>query len=291
MSEEPSFVLRGVRKSFGSFTALADVDLRIAAGEQVALIGPSGAGKSTLIGLLNGTLQPSAGQVRVLGQDLAQLAPGPRRRLQSQLGTIYQQFHLVANLRVIHNVNAGHLGRWSTLRALVSLLWPLEVGTAAAALLRVGIADKLYQRTGLLSGGEQQRVALARVLVQDPRAILADEPIASLDPERGRELMDLLRELGAQSGKTLVASLHSVEYARSHFGRIVGLRGGRVCFDGPPAALTPALVEDIYRIERPEPDGSKAAQHTPEREPGRVGAAAGSAQGSALPEVVEVVDR
>jgi phosphonate transport system ATP-binding protein len=287
MSEEPSFVLRGVRKSFGSFTALADVNLRIEAGEQVALIGPSGAGKSTLIGLLNGTLQPSAGQVRVLGQDLAQLAPGQRRRLQSQLGTIYQQFHLVANLRVIHNVNAGHLGRWSTLRALVSLLWPLEVGTAAAALARVGIADKLYQRTGLLSGGEQQRVALARVLVQDPRAILADEPIASLDPERGRELMDLLRELGAQSGKTLVASLHSVQYARSHFSRIVGLRGGRVCFDGPPAALTPALVEDIYRIERPEPDGPEAAQHTPKRESGRVGAAAGSAPGSAPPKVID----
>ena len=287
MSGEPLFILRGVRKSFGDFTALADVDLRIAAGEQVALIGPSGAGKSTLIGLLNGTLQPSAGQVRVLGQDLAQLAPRQRRRLQSQLGTIYQQFHLVANLRVIHNVNAGHLGRWSTLRALVSLLWPLEVETAAAALARVGIADKLYQRTALLSGGEQQRVALARVLVQDPRAILADEPIASLDPERGRELMDLLRELGAQSGKTLVASLHSVEYARSHFGRIVALRGGRVFFDGPAAALTPELVAAIYRIERPESSRSAAVRRAAETESGRVSAAAEAGAGSEPPEVVD----
>jgi phosphonate transport system ATP-binding protein len=274
MSGEPIFLLRGVGKSFGDFTALSDVELRIEAGEQVALIGPSGAGKSTLIGLLNGTLQPSAGQVRVLGQDLAQLAPRQRRRLQSQLGTIYQQFQLIANLRVIHNVNAGHLGRWSTLRALVSLLWPLEVETAAAALARVGVADKLYQRTGLLSGGEQQRVALARVLVQDPRAILADEPIASLDPERARELMDLLRDLGAQSGKTLVASLHSVEYARSHFGRVVALRQGRICFDGPPAALTPELVEAIYLISRPEPRRSDPAPLVPLAAPGQIDAAA-----------------
>lgn len=283
MAQEPSFVLRGVGKSFGGFAALAQIDLRIAAGEQVALIGPSGAGKSTLLALLNGTLRPSAGEVRVLGQDLARLGPRPRRRLQSQIGTIYQQFHLIENLRVIHNVNAGHLGRWSTLRALASLLWPLEVETAAAALGRVGIADKLYQRTGLLSGGEKQRVALARVLVQDPRAILADEPIASLDPERGREIMDLLRDLGAQGGKTLVASLHAVEYARSHFARIVALRGGRICFDGKPAELTPELVEAIYRIDRMESAAADSVRTAREggSEPSGDAAGAGPAAGTA----------
>ncbi|HEX2571635.1 MAG TPA: ATP-binding cassette domain-containing protein, partial [Polyangia bacterium] len=220
-------------KSFGGFDALAEIDLRIEEGEQVALIGPSGAGKSTLIGLLNGTIQPSTGEVLALGAPLGALGPAALRRIQSQIGTIYQQFHLVENLKVIHNVNAGHLGRWSTSRALVSLIWPLEVEGAARALDRVGIADKLYQRTGLLSGGEKQRVALARVLVQDPRAILADEPIASLDPERGREILDLLRDTSRQSGKTLVTSLHSVEFARSHFQRVVALRAGRVYFDGP----------------------------------------------------------
>jgi phosphonate transport system ATP-binding protein len=253
LSREPVFLLREVRKTYGTFDALTGIDLRIEAGEQVALIGPSGAGKSTLIGLLNGTLPASAGEVLALGANLGALAPAARRRLQAQIGTIYQQFHLVENLKVVHNVNAGHLGRWSTPRALLSLLWPLEIETAKAALARVGIADKLYQRTGLLSGGEKQRVALARVLVQDPRAILADEPIASLDPERGREIMDLLRDLSRQSGKTLVASLHSVEFARSHFQRVVALREGRIYFDGPAEALTPSLVDAIYRIDRPSP--------------------------------------
>jgi phosphonate transport system ATP-binding protein len=262
---EPVFLLRQVRKTFGGFDALTGIDLQIAEGEQVALIGPSGAGKSTLIGLLNGTLHPSAGEVLALGTNLGTLPPAARRRIQSQLGTIYQQFHLIENLKVVHNVNAGHLGRWSTPRALLSLLWPLEVESAARALARVGIADKLYQRTDLLSGGEKQRVALARVLVQDPRAILADEPIASLDPERGREIMDLLRDLSQQSGKTLVTSLHSVEFARSHFQRIVALRKGRIYFDGPAATLTPSLVDDIYRIDRSEDVAQEMADEVAKR--------------------------
>ncbi len=170
--------------------------------------------------------------------------------MQYQVGTIHQQFHLVDNLRVIHNVNAGHLGRWSLARALVSLLWPLETRKALAALEQVGIGETLYARTGQLSGGQQQRVALARVLVQNPRAILADEPVSSLDPERSREIMDLLRDLSRETGMTLVTSIHAVAFARSHFGRVIGLRAGRILFDRPAAEVTPAMIDALYRIER-----------------------------------------
>ena len=203
MPTESAFLLRGVTKTFGNLHVLKEVDLRIDHGEHVALVGPSGAGKSTLIGLLNGSLFPTSGEVRTLGQNLGHLSLSKRRQIQRQIGTIHQQFHLVNNLRVVHNVNAGHLGRWSFAKALLSLFWPLDVELAFQALEQVGIPDKLYEVTAHLSGGQQQRVALARALVQDPRVILADEPIASLDPERGRELMDLLRQLSRKAASTL----------------------------------------------------------------------------------------
>lgn len=247
---QPVFELEDVCCAFGRLLALDRVSLRIAPGERVALLGPSGAGKSTLIGLLNGTRRPTAGRVRLFGQDLAQLSPARLRRVQARIGTIHQQFDLVDALAVVHNVNAGHLGRWPWYKALASLVWPLEVSTAAKALTQVGIPEKLYSPTHALSGGQQQRVALARVLVQDPAAILADEPISSLDPERGREIMDLLRDLCPQ-GKTLVVSLHAVEYAASHCDRAIGLRAGRVSFDLPVSVLTPEHLEELYWIAPP----------------------------------------
>ena len=248
-SAAPIFELENVGRRFGDFQALTDINLRIYPGEQVALVGPSGAGKSTLISLLNGSLLPSRGTLRVLSQDLARLAPLELRRVQRQVGTIYQQFHLVDNLRVIHNVNAGHLGHWSLSRAAFSLLWPQEVESAIRVLTQVGIPEKLYERTDRLSGGQQQRVALARVLVQDPAAILADEPISNIDPERSRGIMNLLQKLNAETGKTLVVSLHAIEFAYSHFQRVIGLRQGRILFDASPAHITPAMVERLYKLE------------------------------------------
>jgi phosphonate transport system ATP-binding protein len=248
-STVPIFELKQVNQWFGQFSALTDINLQIQAGERVALVGPSGAGKSTLISLLNGTLLPTQGEVWALDRNLATLPPRILRRVQQQIGTVYQQFHLVDNLRVVHNVNAGNLGRWSWLKSVISLLWPLEVETAAKALTQVGIPEKLYDRTDQLSGGQQQRVALARVLVQDPAVILADEPIASLDPERSREIMDLLRHLSQSTGKTLVMSLHSIELAQSHCDRIIGLRQGRILFDVPPTAISPTMIAALYRID------------------------------------------
>lgn len=246
MDAAPLFELKQVSHRFGHFQALKQIDLQILPGDRVALVGSSGAGKSTLIRLLNGTLRPNEGEVWALGRNLNQLKPARLRQVQRQIGTVYQQFHLVDNLRVIHNVNAGHLGRWSLFKALLSLVLPLEVETAAQALAQVGIAEKLYAVTRDLSGGQQQRVALARVLVQNPLVILADEPIASLDPHLSREIMDLLRQLCQQAGRALVVSLHDVGFARSHCDRIIGLRQGAIRFDCPSEQVSDELLADLY---------------------------------------------
>ncbi len=245
--------LRGVTVHYGATVALEDVDLEIRSGERVALAGPSGAGKTTLLALLNGSLSPTSGTVEVLGQDLAELRERELRRVQARVGTVHQHFDLVGPLRVVHNVNAGRLPAWSLAKAAWSLLSPREAAGAEAALSRVGIAEKLYDRTDSLSGGQQQRVAVARALAQEPDILLADEPIASLDPRRSLEVMDLLRHLSDESGMTLVVSLHAFEYARSHCGRIVGMRGGRLVFDSPAAAVTDAMVAALYDIGVPRP--------------------------------------
>ncbi len=246
--DEPVFKLAHVSQQFGALTALSDLTLTIDLGERVALIGPSGAGKSTFLSLLNGTLMPSTGRVEVLGCDLSRLGPRKKRWVQRQVGTVYQQHHLVTNLTVVHNVNAGQLGRWSLAKAAWSLLWPQNIELAAQALAQVGMAEKLYARTDRLSGGEQQRVALARVLVQQPAAILADEPIASIDPARSHELMALLRDLTELAGKTLVVSLHDIEFAFQYCTRLLGLRQGALQFDLPPAQVTESMIDDLYHL-------------------------------------------
>lgn len=243
----PVFELKQVSQQFGQLSALTNVSLQIYPGERVALVGSSGAGKSTLLRLLNGSVRSTQGEVWAMGRNLSQLNSKRLRQVQRQIGTIYQQLNLVDNLRVIHNVNAGHLGRWSFLKALASLIVPLEVETAVKALSQVGIAEKLYERTDRLSGGQQQRVAIARVLVQNPLVILADEPIASLDPELSREIMDLLQ--AQQADRTLVISLHDVDFARSHCDRMIGLRQGQILFDAAPHQVSPELIADLYRLE------------------------------------------
>ena len=247
MDAAPVFELKQVSHQFGDFQALKGVNLQVFSGDRVALVGSSGAGKSTLIRLLNGTIRPTQGEVWALGRNINQLKPARLRQVQRQIGTVYQQFHLVDNLRVVHNVNAGNLGRWSFFKALLSLLVPLEVEAAVQALTQVGIPEKVYALTRDLSGGQQQRVALARVLVQNPVAILADEPIASLDPTLSREVMDLLRALCQQAGRTLIVSLHDVGFAQSHCDRIVGLQQGAIAFDCLSQEVSSDMLTDLYR--------------------------------------------
>lgn len=246
---DPIFELKQVTQNFGPLQALKAVSVQIYPGDRVALLGPSGAGKSTLIRLLNGILLPTQGEVWALGRNLSRSNARQLRQVQRSIGTVYQHFHLIDSLQVIHNVNAGNLGRWSVPKALLSLLIPQEVDRATQALTQVGIPEKIYSRTDQLSGGQQQRVALARVLVQDPIAVLADEPIASLDPELSREIMDLLRGLTLAGSRTLVVSLHTLEFARSHCDRILGLRQGAIVFDAPPESVTAEMLQDLYCLE------------------------------------------
>jgi phosphonate transport system ATP-binding protein len=238
-----------VRVVYGPHAALDGFDLEVAAGERVALVGPSGAGKTTILRLCTGSVRANTGRVEVLGHDLGHVTPDELRDLRRRVGTVYQQLNLVGPLRVVHNVNAGRLGAWSRRRALRSLVRPVQVDEARHALTRVGIAEKLYERTDRLSGGEQQRVALARVLVQEPELILADEPVSSLDPARAEEVMDLLGEVVADSGRTLLVSLHDFGLARRRCDRIVGVRAGRVAFDLPAGEVTDELGVALYRIE------------------------------------------
>ena len=243
----PAVRLDGVSKRYDETTVLAPLSLTVEPGERVALIGPSGAGKTTLLRLIAGAVAPSTGCVELRGRDVASLRPG--RDLARLVGMIAQQFDLVPNLSVLHNVLAGRLGEWSFGRSLLSLVWPRDQRLALDALERVGVTHLAHQRAGRLSGGEQQRVAIARVLVQRPTVVLADEPVASLDPARAREVVRLLTDVTGEQGETLVASIHSLDLAREYFERIVGLRNGLVQFDVPTFSVHDHMLEELYEIE------------------------------------------
>ncbi|GAA2026651.1 hypothetical protein GCM10009756_17240 [Pseudokineococcus marinus] len=195
-------------------------------------------------------MRPATGTVEVLGRDLAGLPPRELRRLRARVGTVHQHLDLVGALRVVHDVNAGRLGTWPTWRAALSLLRPQGVPEVAAALAEVGLADRLYDRTDRLSGGQQQRVAVARVLLQQPDLVLADEPASALDPALTDRTMVLLRDVAERRGGTLLASLHDPAVALRHCTRVVGLEQGRVVLDAPVPALTAADLAAFYGAPR-----------------------------------------
>ena len=234
----------------GAVPSLLGISLRIDKGEQVALLGPSGSGKSTLLRLLNGTLQPGSGELRFEGRDLATLSRRDLRLARRRIGTVFQQPSLVPSLSAAQNALCGRLGSWTLSRSLRALLSPSagDARLAEAALAKVGLAHKGPSRADELSGGQQQRVAIARVLVQDPEVLLADEPFSSLDPALQKQLAELLFDVA--QGRTLVVAMHDVELALAHFPRIVGLHGGRIVFDLGAAEVSPALIERLYAGER-----------------------------------------
>jgi phosphonate transport system ATP-binding protein len=209
-------------------SVISGIDLQVQAGERIALVGPSGAGKTTLLRTVNGQIPPRTGLLLFEGQDLARLKGKALRRVRAHIGLVTQKHDLVEPLRVDKNVMAGALGRWSILHALRFLLWssPSELAQAEVALQAVGLASKLRQPTSALSGGEQQRVAIARVLIQAPRLLLADEPVASLDPRTADEVLALLTGLTTARGMALICSLHQPDLAARYFDRIIEVKGG-----------------------------------------------------------------
>jgi phosphonate transport system ATP-binding protein len=229
---------------------LDGVDLAVGAGESVALVGPSGAGKTTLLRLCVGALRPARGSVALEGRDLFALAPAELRAARARVGFVHQDHALVPNVRVIQNVVAGRLGQRGLLAGLRSLVAPSarDQEEAHGVLARLGIEDKLFERTDTLSGGEQQRVALARALFQRPVALLADEPVASVDPARARTVVELLAALAAERGIALFVSLHDLALAREFFPRIVGLRAGRVAFDRRTGDLREGDYRALYDL-------------------------------------------
>jgi phosphonate transport system ATP-binding protein len=241
-----ALTLENAGRTYGAIEALHPVSLTVEEGETVALLGPSGSGKTTLLSMIAGEIAPTSGTIRVGDLDLRSLRQGPQ--LASAVGMLHQQFDLVPHLSTLQNVLAGRLGQWSFGRSLVSLMWPRDRAIADAALTRVGVLDRASIRAAKLSGGEQQRVAIARLLLQDPRLVLADEPVSSLDPARAEEIVRLLVATTQESGKTLIASIHLVDLARKHFGRLVGLRNGRVYFDAPADEVTDDMLARLYDL-------------------------------------------
>jgi phosphonate transport system ATP-binding protein len=254
---DPAIAVRGLRKSFGASVALRDVSLSVRRGEMVALLGASGSGKSTLLRHLSGLHPADAGSdslVRVLGctvQQGGRLAADVRRT-RTRVAMIFQQFNLVDRLPVMFNVLAGALHRLPMWRGLLRLFPAPELQRASDALARVGIAACAWQRASTLSGGQQQRAAISRALVQGAELILADEPIASLDPESSRRVMELLAEVNRELGVTVLVSLHQVDYAFAFCPRTIALRAGEVVYDGPTRALTAHRLRELYGAQTDE---------------------------------------
>jgi phosphonate transport system ATP-binding protein len=246
----PAVTVDRLSKRFGRKLALSEVSLVIEPGEIVALIGASGSGKSTLIrhvaGLERGTGERSC--IKVFGRRLQEGGRLSReaRSIRRDVGVVFQQFNLVSRLPVLTNVLVGVLGRIPGWRGTFAWFSAAEKNAAMRALARVGIAETARQRSSTLSGGQQQRAAIARVLVQGAKLLLADEPIASLDPASAKRVMETLVEINRADGITVMVSLHQVEYARRYCPRTIALRDGVIAYDGPSTALTPAFLRDLY---------------------------------------------
>ncbi len=249
-----AFQLDGVTCRFGELTAVDSVTLKVDRGERLALIGPSGSGKTTLLRALNTMRLPQDGEVSIFGEAISTLGVSQLRKLRCRIAFIPQNLGLVPNLRVIQNVILGKGGHRGTWRSLRDLLFPSQEDTIAIhqILERVGIEEKLYERTDRLSGGQQQRVAIARALFQEPEAILADEPVSSVDPARARDTVMLLGELSRERNFTLCMSLHNLELAREFFPRIVALRSGKMVFDEDPDALKAGELEQLFDLSAEE---------------------------------------
>ncbi|WP_018237375.1 phosphonate ABC transporter ATP-binding protein [Ensifer sp. BR816] len=240
------FQLKNVTRQFGKKQAVDAVSFDIPQGQMVGIIGRSGAGKSTLLRMINRLVDPSSGSIDFGGIEVSSLKGAALRNWQRDCAMIFQQFNLVPRLDVLTNVLLGRLNHRSTVSSILNLFSREERIMAIGALERLGIEQTALQPAGTLSGGQQQRVAIARALMQQPKVLLADEPIASLDPLNAKIVMDALRDINERDGITVVTNLHTLDTARNYCERIIGMAHGRVVFDGQPKDLTAAAVAEIY---------------------------------------------
>ncbi|MBN1850667.1 MAG: phosphonate ABC transporter ATP-binding protein [Deltaproteobacteria bacterium] len=238
--------LDNIVKNFGGTRAVNNVSISIPNGQMVGIIGRSGAGKSTLLRLINRLLDPCEGQIEFENSKITALKGRSLLQWRARCAMIFQQFNLVGRLNVLTNVLLGRLAYHRTLPTLIKHFSKTEKAMAIHALERLDMASTAFQRADTLSGGQQQRVAIGRALMQDPKMILADEPIASLDPHNARKVMEALRCLNQENGITVLCNLHHLESARMYCDRVIGMFKGSIAFDGTPADLTPAKVCDIY---------------------------------------------
>jgi phosphonate transport system ATP-binding protein len=244
-----ALTLTNVSRQFGETTAVDNVSLAIEPGQFIGIIGRSGAGKSTILRLINRLVDPTAGSISFQGAEITALKGKALRHWRRDCAMIFQQFNLVERLDVLTNVLIGRLAEHGFLSSMAMQFTDEERTMAIEALDRLDLVPQALQRAGTLSGGQQQRVAIAKALVQKPKIMLADEPIASLDPANATLVMDGLKQINTEDGITVMVNLHTLDTARAYCDRIIAMRAGRVFFDGTAAQLTDDVVRDIYGLE------------------------------------------
>jgi phosphonate transport system ATP-binding protein len=242
-------VLEGITRRFGDKAAVQSVSLEVPAGSFIGVIGRSGAGKSTLLRMINRMIDPSNGRIVFDGIDITKLRGTELKGWRARAAMIFQQFNLVPRLDVLTNVLLGRISQHGTVSSMLGLFTPAERALAVEALDRLDLLPHAFQRADTLSGGQQQRVAIARALMQSPAIVLADEPIASLDPRNAARVMDSIRTINREDGITVLCNLHTIDAARQYCDRIVGMAKGRIVFDGAPAKLTTPILREIYQVE------------------------------------------
>lgn len=247
----PILELQHVSKTYGSSTkALSDVSFTVEEGEFVSIIGPSGAGKSTLLRCINRLVDASEGVVLFDGQDVTHVTGKELRNVRTKTGMIFQHYNLVDRLSVIENVLHGRLGQKSTISGMIGYYTEEEKKEAFEILDRLGLSEQAYKRCDELSGGQKQRVGIARAIMQKPKLILCDEPIASLDPSSSKTIMDSLKDINKTMNITCLLNLHQVDVAMSYSERIIGITAGRIVYDGPSDQLSQGIVHQIYQSGR-----------------------------------------
>lgn len=244
---EEILAIQGLKKSYDKKTnVLKGVDVKLHAGEFVVVIGPSGAGKSTFIRCINRMIDSSAGEVVFDGVHMEKVTGRSLRKQRADIGMIFQHYNLIGRVNVIKNVLYGRLGKMPFWKSFLGLYSNAEKQEAYRLLKKVGLEEHIYKRADALSGGQMQRVGICRAILQEPKLLLADEPIASLDPKSADIIMDQIRDLTAEKNLTCIVNLHQVEYAKRYASRIIGIKDGSIVFDGAPEALTDTMIADIY---------------------------------------------